>query len=275
MFMQCPDWIYVFLRNEDIQKPQEQKKSVKYIKYFQPSTAPAGTSQHLPFVWEHCVVPNEQKEIASSVLGPVTPCSWDFDVGGRAECIGLGRLVKKKKNCQVNSNCKSLCWISVCSGIHKQKANQSSKHFSGQLSCRERTVSIQYAQKESVFVQRQLQPSWRGNAAVFTVGIVTMESCELLQNVCAVMDGKYDLATPGPGWVSCHSWPSDRYLLTLGTLSQAQLGFLSDPFYSLGGVGLACACIQSDGVCDPSVQAVHLLCSCNVLLVLKSIMPNL
>lgn len=85
---------------------------------------------------------------------------------------------------------------SVLLGIHKQKANQSSKHFAGQLSCRDRTASIQYAQKQSVFVQRQFQPSWRGNAAVFTVGIVTMESCELPQNVCEVMDGNYDSVLP-------------------------------------------------------------------------------
>lgn len=32
---------------------------------------------------------------------------------------------------------------------------------------------------------------------------------------------------------------------------------------------------HTDGVCDPPVQAVDLLCSCNVLLGLKSIMPNL
>lgn len=90
--------------------------------------------------------------------------------------------------------------LSVLLGIHKQKANQSSKHFCGQLSCRERTASIQYAQKQSTFVQRQLQPSWRGNAAVFTVGIVTVEACELLQNVCEVMDGKYDSVLPLLGW---------------------------------------------------------------------------
>lgn len=91
--------------------------------------------------------------------------------------------------------------LSVLLGIHKQKTNQSSKRFSGQWSCRERTASVQYAQKQSMFMQRQLQPSWRGNAAVFTAGIVTMESCDLLQNVCEVMDGKYDSVLPllGPG----------------------------------------------------------------------------
>lgn len=116
-----------------------------------------------------------------------------------------------------------------------------------------------------MFVQRQLQPSWRGNAAVFTVGIVTMESCELLQNVCEVMDGKYDLATPGPREIPTGS----------GDIVPGPGQFPLKSILLSGAVGLAHACIQSDGVSDPSVQALHLLCSCHVLLGLKSIMPNL
>lgn len=109
--------------------------------------------------------------------------------------------MKKKKLPSKFQYQKPVLNLSVLLSIHKQKTNQSSKRFCGQLSCRKRTVSIQYAQKQSVFMQRQLQPSWRGNAAVFTVGIVTMESCELLQNVSEVMDGKYDSVLPllGPG----------------------------------------------------------------------------
>lgn len=63
------------------------------------------------------------------------------------------------------------------------------------MSYRERNAPVQYAQKQSVRAKRQLQPSCRGNAVVLAAGVVTMESCALLQNVYEVMYGKYDSAS--------------------------------------------------------------------------------
>lgn len=169
----------------------------------------------------------------------------------------------------MNSNSKSLCWISVCSQAFTSK----------------RLISQVNVSLDSWAVERELHPFsmhrsrvclCRDSSSRAGVGMLLFSQWALLlwsPVSCCRMSVKWWM---GNMIVSCHSWARVRWLLELGTLSLAQLGFLSNPFYSLGGVGLVVVVVtHNNGVCDPSAQAVDLLCSCNVLQGVKTVMPNL